>query len=112
VRIAPPDSDIAGAASPTQGFVPIKNRPPGSDGGLAYTIVSPDALALWRFGRRAPADPRIVNTLRAIDALLSVELPQGPCWYRYNGDGYGEHKDGTAFDGTGIGRPSPLLPSG
>ena len=113
VRIAPPDADIAGAASPTQGFVPIKNRPPGEDGGQdgerAYHIVSPDALALVRFGLRAPDDPRILNTLRAIDALLAVELPQGPCWYRYNGDGYGEHKDGSAFDGTGIGRPWPLL---
>ena len=113
VRIAPPDADIAGAASPTQGFVPIKNRPPGQDGGQdgerAYHIISPDALALVRFGLRAPDDPRILNTLRAIDALLSVELPQGPCWYRYNGDGYGEHKDGSPFDGTGIGRPWPLL---
>ena len=107
VRIAPPDTD--GAASPTQGFVPIKNRPPGQDGELAYHIISPDALALVRFGLRAPDDPRILNTLRVIDALLSVELPQGPCWYRYNGDGYGEHKDGSAFDGTGIGRPWPLL---
>jgi glucoamylase len=109
VRIAPPDTDIAGAASPTQGFVPIKNRPPGEDGERAYRMISPDALALVRFGLRAPDDPRILNTLRAIDALLAVELPQGPCWYRYNGDGYGEHKDGSAFDGTGIGRPWPLL---
>jgi glucoamylase len=107
VRIAPPDSD--GAASPTQGFVPIKNRPPGQDPERAYHIISPDALALVRFGLRAPDDPRILNTLRAIDALLSVDLPQGPCWYRYNGDGYGEHKDGSAFDGTGIGRAWPLL---
>jgi glucoamylase len=107
VRIAPPSTD--GAASPTQGFVPIKNRPPGTDGERAYHIISPDALALVRFGLRAPDDPRILNTLRAIDALLAVELPQGPCWYRYNGDGYGEHKDGSAFDGTGIGRPWPLL---
>ena len=107
VRIAPPDTD--GAASPTQGFVPIKNQPPGQDGERAYHIISPDALALVRFGLRAPDDPRILNTLRAIDALLAVELPQGPCWYRYNGDGYGEHKDGSAFDGTGIGRPWPLL---
>jgi glucoamylase len=107
VRIAPPNTD--GAASPTQGFVPIKNRPPGSDGDRAYHIISPDALALVRFGLRAPDDPRILNTLRAIDALLAVELPQGPCWYRYNGDGYGEHKDGSAFDGAGIGRPWPLL---
>ena len=107
VRIAPPDTD--GAASPTQGFVPIKNKPPGQDGDRAYHIISPDALALVRFGLRAPDDPRILNTLRAIDALLAVELPQGPCWYRYNGDGYGEHRDGSAFDGTGIGRPWPLL---
>jgi glucoamylase len=107
VRIAPPSTD--GAASPTQGFVPIKNRPPGEDGDRAYHIISPDALALVRFGLRAPDDPRIVNTLRAIDALLAVELPQGPCWYRYNGDGYGEHRDGSAFDGTGIGRAWPLL---
>jgi glucoamylase len=107
VRIAPPDTD--GAASPTQGFVPIKNKPPGQDGERAYHIISPDALALVRFGLRAPDDPRIINTLHAIDALLAVELPQGPCWYRYNDDGYGEHKDGSAFDGTGIGRPWPLL---
>jgi glucoamylase len=107
VRIAPPSTDCA--ASPTQGFVPIKNKPPGEDGDRAYHIISPDALALVRFGLRAADDPRILNTLRAIDALLAVELPQGPCWYRYNGDGYGEHKDGSPFNGTGIGRPWPLL---
>jgi glucoamylase len=44
-----------------------------------------------------------------IDALLRTQLPQGPCWYRYNGDGYGEHKDGAPFNGTGIGRAWPLL---
>src|SRR6267154_4804403 len=94
VRIAPPDTDDA-AASPTQGFVPIKNRPPGQDMQRAFQIVSPDSLALVRFGLRAADDPRILNTVRVIDALLRVQLPQGPCWYRYNGDGYGEHKDGS-----------------
>jgi glucoamylase len=107
VRIAPPDAD--GAASPLQGFVPIKNRPPGQTDASAAQIVSPDALALVRFGLRAPDDPRILNTVKVIDALLRVKLPQGPCWYRYNGDGYGEHEDGSPFDGTGIGRPWPLL---
>jgi glucoamylase len=107
VRIAPPDSDCA--ASPTLGFVPIKNRPPGENMESAAHIVSPDSLALVRFGLRAPDDPRILNTVRVIDALLRVQLPQGACWYRYNGDGYGEHKDGSAFDGSGIGRPWPLL---
>ena len=107
VRIAPPDSD--GAASPLQGFVPIKNRPPDQSASTAEQLVSPDALALVRFGLRAPDDPRILNTVKVIDALLKVQLPQGPCWYRYNGDGYGEHEDGSPFDGTGIGRPWPLL---
>ncbi len=108
VRIAPPPTETS--ASPTQGFVPIKNRPPGENNfERAAHLVSPDCLALVRFGLRAPDDPRIVNTVRVIDALLRVQLPQGPCWYRYNGDGYGECKDGSPFDGTGIGRPWPLL---
>jgi len=107
VRIAP--ADVADAASPLDGFVPIKNRPPQDSASPASQIVSPDALALVRFGLRAPDDPRIRNTLRVIDALLKVDLPAGPCWRRYNGDGYGEHEDGAPFDGTGIGRPWPLL---
>ena len=107
VRIAPPDTD--GAASPTEGFVPIKNRPPGEGNEAASHIISPDALALVRFGLRAPDDPRILNTIKVIDALLRIKLPQGPSWYRYNNDGYGEHSDGGPFDGTGIGRPWPLL---
>src|SRR5438552_40674 len=107
VRIAPPEAD--GAASPLQGFVPIKNRPPDQSLADATQVISPDSLALVRFGLRAPDDPRILNTVKVIDSLLRVKLPQGPCWYRYNDDGYGEHEDGSPFDGTGIGRPWPLL---
>lgn len=107
VRIAPPES--VSAPSPTLGYVPIKNRPPGQSTTPASHIISPDALALVRFGLRAADDPRIVNTVKAIDALLRFEAPQGSLWRRYNGDGYGEHDDGEAFDGTGIGRPWPLL---
>jgi glucoamylase len=107
VRIAPPETDCA--ASPVEGFVPIKNRPPGQSSQSASHLISPDALALVRFGLRAPDDARILNTVKVIDALLRVKLPQGPCWYRYNGDGYGEHEDGSPFDGTGVGRPWPLL---
>ncbi|HEY3415928.1 MAG TPA: glycoside hydrolase family 15 protein, partial [Armatimonadota bacterium] len=76
---------------------------------LATQVVSCDALALVRFGLRAPDDPRILNTLKVVDALLKVETPIGPAWHRYNDDGYGEHEDGSAFDGTGIGRLWPLL---
>lgn len=107
VRIAPPET--ADAASPMSGFVPIKNRPPQASSEKASLVVSPDALALVRFGLRAADDPRILNTVRVIDALLKVDLPAGPCWHRYNGDGYGEHEDGRPFDGTGIGRCWPLL---
>jgi len=107
VRIAPLEIDAA--ASPLQGFVPIKNRAPEASVQEASHVISPDSLALVRFGLRAPDDPRVLNTIKVIDALLCVKLPQGPCWYRYNGDGYGEHEDGSAFDGTGIGRPWPLL---
>jgi len=107
VRIAPPETDCA--ASPLDGYVPIKNRAPGQSSEAATHVISPDALALVRFGLRAPDDPRILNTIKVIDALLRVKLPQGPCWYRYNDDGYGEHEDGSPFDGTGIGRPWPLL---
>ncbi len=105
VRITPADGD--GAASPLQGFVPIKNRTISN--APAVEIVSPDALALVRFGLRAPDDPRMVNTIKVVDELLRVKLPQGPGWYRYNGDGYGEHDDGSPYDGTGLGRPWPLL---
>ncbi|HEX5103868.1 MAG TPA: glycoside hydrolase family 15 protein, partial [Pirellulaceae bacterium] len=107
VRIASPET--ADAASPVGGFVPIKNRPPQASCQQASLMVSPDALALVRFGLRAADDPRILDTVRVIDALLKVDLPAGPCWHRYNGDGYGEHEDGRPFDGTGIGRCWPLL---
>jgi len=107
VRIAPPE--VAEAASPVEGFVPIKNRPPGQSIEPANHIISPDALALVRFGLRVPDDPGIVNTIEAIDALLKVETPYGPAWHRYNDDGYGEHEDGAPFDGSGVGRAWPLL---
>jgi glucoamylase len=107
VRIAPPET--ADASSPAFGFVPIKNRPWAQSSRRAADIISPDALALVRFGLRAADDRRIVNTLRALDAHLKVDFPFGPLWRRYTGDGYGEHDDGSPFDGIGIGRPWPLL---
>ncbi len=107
VRIAPSLEGESRAAA--REMVPIRNRE--GDGSLlpGDELVSPDALALVRFGLRAPDDPRIVDTVKVIDRLLKVDLPYGPVWRRYNGDGYGEKSDGSAFDGTGIGRPWPLL---
>jgi glucoamylase len=107
VRVAEPDT--ADAASPCDGFVPIKNRPPTHSIAPAAQMVSLDALAFVRFGLRPADDPRIVNTVKVIDATLKVETPRGPVWHRYQGDGYGEHADGEPFNGTGIGRVWPLL---
>jgi glucoamylase len=107
VRISPPDR--ADATSPINGFVPIKNRPPGQDKAPFEYIVSPDALALVRFGLRSANDPRIINTVKVIDYMLKTETKTGPVWHRYNRDGYGEHSNGDPFDGTGVGRGWPLL---
>ncbi|MBN9333823.1 glucan 1,4-alpha-glucosidase [Devosia sp.] len=99
-------TDIAGAGT---GVTIIRNQVIGKSELPSRQVLSPDALALVRFGLRAATDPRIVDTVRMIDATLKVDLPQGPLWYRYTGDGYGEHEDGSAFDGTGQGRAWPLL---
>jgi glucoamylase len=106
-RIVPPDAPEA--SSRDKGTIRVKNRPPGDDERPAAEIVSPDVLALVRFGLRAPDDPRILNTIQVIDATLRVETPTGPCWRRYTHDGYGEHEDGSPYDGTGVGRAWPLL---
>jgi len=93
----------------SHGLIPIRNRSDGNAALEAGLLISPDALALVRFGLRAADDPRILNTVKAIDAVLRRELPAGSYWYRYNDDGYGEHADGAPFDGAGIGRLWPLL---
>jgi glucoamylase len=95
--------------STLQQKVHVKNVAAAEDSRLAIHLVSPDALALVRFGLRAADDARMRDTATVIDALLKVQTPSGPAWHRYNDDGYGEHKDGAPFDGTGIGRGWPLL---
>ncbi|HKI51189.1 MAG TPA: glucan 1,4-alpha-glucosidase [Geothermobacteraceae bacterium] len=107
VRIAP--IEFEDGTVRFQKSVPVKNVAPAQAESPACHLVSPDALALVRFGLRKADDPRIVDTLKVVDALLKTETPSGPVWHRYNGDGYGEHADGQPFDGTGIGRAWPLL---
>jgi glucoamylase len=108
VRIKPKES--VEKDSPENNLLTISNRPPGENICPANEMVSPDALALVRYGLRRADDPGILNTIKVLDATLKMDHPfLGPVWYRYNGDGYGEHADGTPFNGTGIGRPWPLL---
>ncbi|HMK95967.1 MAG TPA: glycoside hydrolase family 15 protein [Acidimicrobiales bacterium] len=75
----------------------------------AKALVGLEFLYLARLGLRSPTDPRVNDTLAVVDGELRVELPTGTAYRRYEGDGYGEHADGSPFDGTGIGRAWPLL---
>ena len=76
---------------------------------LARNVVGGDFLHLVRFGIRAANDPIVRESIEVIDRVLKHDLPQGPGWRRYNHDGYGQKDDGSAFDGTGVGRCWPIL---
>ena len=107
IRLTPADwTDPLAAPRPDSAEIMIANG-----GGLhpARRIVSGDFLQLVRMGIRDAHDPLIVDSLTVIDRILKRELPQGPCWRRYNFDGYGQKPDGRAFDGRGEGRCWPIL---
>jgi glucoamylase len=93
VRIAPPE--LAGRLAPPGSGTAAGNAALGS--APAGQVVSPDALALVRFGLRAADDARILNTIRVIDQTLKTELPAGPGWHRYTHDEYGETTEGDPF---------------
>ena len=75
IRIAARDD--TDAASPAKRFVPIRNRPASDSTASAALTVSPDALALVRFGLRAADDPRITNTVKGATWCES-RTPNGP----------------------------------
>jgi glucoamylase len=107
VRVAPQQSLAEDRLTPDS-VLPIRNL--AQDPMLpAAAQVGLDFLQLVRFGLRRAEDPLIAATVKVADALLKVDTPSGPCWHRYTDDGYGEHDDGSAYDGTGRGRAWPLL---
>jgi glucoamylase len=89
--------------------IPIRNRGAGPSEIPAAEEIGTEFLQLVRFGLRRADDPLIRASVKVADALLKTDTPHGPVWHRYNGDGYGEHQDGAAFDGVGVGRGWPLL---
>ncbi len=105
-RVAP--ADIVCDDRAMQRALPVKNH---SDGlaPAAGEQVALDFLHLVRLGLRRADDALIADSVKLADALLRTDTPVGPVWHRYTGDGYGEHDDGSAFDGTGRGRGWPLL---
>jgi glucoamylase len=107
LRINPSSADVPDPhADPNTTMLQVANG-----GGLrpARNVVGGDFLHLVRLGLRAPDDPVVLDSVRVLDQVLKRDLPQGPCWRRYNFDGYGQKDDGSAFDGTGVGRSWPLL---
>ncbi len=111
IRILPTDiNDPAPEEDPNRGVLQIRNRPPGEKWEFpAKDIVDAGFLELVRYGIRKPGDPLIEDSLEVVDAVLKVDTPFGPCWRRYNYDGYGTRPDGGPFEGWGKGRAWPLL---
>jgi glucoamylase len=107
IRITPTDPNAPDPhADPDTAMIQITNG-----GGLhpARNVVSGDFLHLVRLGIRKPSDPLVRDSIEVIDGVLKHDLPQGPGWRRYNHDGYGQKDDGSAYDGTGVGRCWPIL---
>ncbi len=111
IRIHPMDiHDPEAGEDPNRGILHIANRPPGSRREFpARDIVDAGFLALVRYGIRSARDSLIVESLKVVDTVLKVDTPFGPCWRRYNHDGYGQREDGGPYAGWGRGRAWPLL---
>lgn len=73
-------------------------------------VVDGGFLELVRMGVKRANDPTIASTIAAYDAVLAMTVKDSnQAWFRYNFDGYGEHNDGSNFDGTGVGRAWPIF---
>ena len=111
VRICPPNPGepfYNPEAGP--GRYNIANRAPGEQFNFAANeVVDAGFLELVRYGVRRADDPLIVDSLKVIDHVLKISTPYGPCWRRYNHDGYGQQKDGEPFVHYGQGRAWPIL---
>jgi glucoamylase len=111
IRINPPGKGERYAGEDLgEGVLRIANRGPGEKSEFeAREIVDAGFLELVRYGVRSADDPLIVDSLKVIDKTLKVDAPEGPCWRRYNHDGYGQRHDGGPFLGWGQGRAWPIM---
>lgn len=106
INIADPTAD----ENPDTKTLALANQPPDGQWQFpAKEIVDHGFLELVRFGIRKPSDPLIVDSLKVVDSILKIDTPAGPCWHRYNHDGYGQQENGNSYQGWGKGRAWPLL---
>lgn len=78
----------------------------------ARDVVDASFLELVRDGVRGADDPITVNFVKVVDAIIRKDLPQGPGFYRYNHDGYGQRdlgQDWYVGCSFGVGHPWRLL---
>jgi glucoamylase len=111
IRILPADvDDPSQAEDPNHGILKISNIEPGQRNTFpAKEVVDPGFLELVRYGIRKADDPLVLESIKVVDIVLKVDTPYGPCWRRYNHDGYGQRKDGEPYEGWGSGGAWPLL---
>jgi len=110
IRINPGNIHHCLDEDPNCGSLLLTNQPPGERAEYpAKDIVDAGFLELVRYGIRDANDPLIRDSLRVVDAVLKVETPYGPCWRRYNHDGFGQRENGSSYNGWGVGRAWPML---
>jgi glucoamylase len=68
IRVAP-ESPVTGRPN-VHGLIQVRNHEAGGGAIAADELISTDAIALVRFGLRAPDDPRVLSTIAVIDRLL------------------------------------------
>ncbi|HEY6247546.1 MAG TPA: glycoside hydrolase family 15 protein [Pyrinomonadaceae bacterium] len=110
IRVNPCSAIDCTDENPNHGTLLLANQPPGQPAEFpAKEIVDGGFLELVRYGIRSAHDPIIQDSIRVIDSVIKVDTPNGPCWRRYNHDGFGQRDDGGGYTGWGKGRPWPLL---
>lgn len=111
IRILPINiKDPQANEDPDLAEISLANQPPQSQYSFpAKEIVDAGFLELVRYGIKSPTDPLILDSLKVVDGVLKIITPYGPCWHRYNHDGYGQHENGGPYVGSGKGRAWPLL---
>ena len=72
-------------------------------------VIDAGFLELVRLGIVPADDPTIRNSVSVVDETIRRDTPNGPAWYRYNGDGYGEPADGSPWGSSGQGRLWPIF---
>lgn len=82
------------------------------NGGGSYderSVVDAGFLELVRQGVMPANSPYITQSLPAIDSTIKETINGNSYWHRYNHDGYGEHADGSNYNGSGIGQLWPIF---